>query len=737
MAMAEDRWALCGAPLLKPVTGDPTLRAAADTPVDITAERSRIVGDPPVYVFNGDVRLTRADQTFTTESLRYNSDSGRVLAENGARLRQSGLLLDAERADYSLSQEAGEFDNVSEYRISSGHLQGRAATIVREGPVQSRYHDVTLSTCMPGDELWVLSASRASLNTDTRQGRAWNAVLSIHDWPVFYTPYLQFPIGDERMSGFLAPTIGVSDTNGTTVSVPWYWNIAPNYDATITPTSYWKRGLLMDTEFRYLEESLEGEIASSYLPDDDRFGDDRWAINQQHKLTLGSSLTGSLRQQRTSDTDFSDHFGDEFDYRSNTFLESDAELTWAEQGWLASIDAQHWQRVEADATEPLARRPRIQLGYSPYERVGPFAYNVASEWTDFYSDDRSRQQGTELNVSPKVSLPIRRLGYYVEPAVAWQYTAFDLENPEGNEAKPSVDVPIYTIDTGLHLERPKTLFSGVYQTLEPRVLYRNIPDEGQDTLPAFASSSTDGTFSRLFRGSKFGIGHTEQITTGVTTRYIDSRRGREYLQFSAGQTFFLHDDRERNRSDYITELRLSLPAGFSAEVDYRWDPENSTDDDLRGLLRYETETEQSIELGFGRERALNTTTQRADIRWRGSNREVVNIGWQRKEDNAQRSLDEIEFSLALPVSASVEVFAGITRDLESHRTTEGLMGIQQSGCCHSWRLISKHGPELNDGDGPPLEQEILFELELRGLAGIGDKVRPFLTDEIDGYNPGR
>lgn len=734
---SEGRWALCGAPLLPPVAGDPAARGSADTAVDISAERSRISGEPPQYVFSGDVRVSRADQTLTSEAIRFDSATDRVLAETGARLRDSGLLIDAASVDYSLSREQGRFTGVSEYRIAAGHFQGSAETVVREGPDISRYQQLTLSTCLPGEEFWVLRARRAQLNNQTRQGRAWNAVVAVKDVPILYTPFVQFPIGDERMSGFLAPTIGVSDANGTTVSLPWYWNIAPNYDATITPTSYWKRGLLMDTELRYLEDNLDGEIATSYLPNDERFGEDRWAINQQHQLTLGSSLTGSLSQQRVSDTEFSDDFGDEFDYRSTAFLESDAELTWAERGWLASIDAQHWQRVESTGDEPYARRPRIQLGYSPYERLGPFAYDVAGEWTDFYTDERDRQQGTELNLSPRISLPIRRLGYYLEPAVAWQYTAFDLENPTGDDAEPSVEVPIYSVDGGVYLERPETMFTGVYQTLEPRVLYRNIPDEGQGDLPSFVSSTDDGTFSRLFRGTQFGIDHTEEVTTGVTTRYINARTGREYLQFSAGQTFFLHDARERDYSDIITELRLTLPAGLSADIDYRWDPDQPTDDDLRGVLRWQDRSQQSIELGFGRERDADTTTQRADIQWLGANRQVVNLGWQREDNAGTRSLDEVDLSLALPVSASVEVFGGITRDLESHQTTEGLLGIQQSGCCHSWRLISRHGPERNDGDGPPLEQEILFELELRGLAGIGDKVQPFLSDEIDGYKPGR
>ncbi len=712
-AAAQDngRWALCAAPLLEPVAGDAEQRSTGETPVRISADEASVSGAPPVYEFTGDVMLRRGDQTFTGQQLRYDTGAGEIQADGAIRLRESGLLIAGERARYWLAPERGRFEGVSEYRIAAGHMQGSAERIIREGPTYSRYEGVTLSTCLPGSEFWTLSARRASIDMQSRQGRAHHAVLSLGRLPVFYTPYLQFPVGDERLSGFLAPTIGQSEGNGTTVALPWYWNIAPNYDATITPTSYWKRGLMMDTEFRYLEETFSGDISGSYLPDDDRFGGDRWAINQDHSLHIGNTLRGQLVQQRTSDTEFSDDFGDEFDYRSAAFLESYADLSWARNGWLASVDAQSWQRVDttADAPDtPYARRPRVQLGYSPIRRFGPLNLDVASEWTDFANQDSDLQQGIEYHLSPRIGLPFRGQAYLFEPGVAWQYTGYDLENPRGTDATPSVSVPIYTADARLFLERPETEFAGVYQTLEPRIYYRRVPDRDQDQLPSFSTTSTPTNFSRLFRTTAFDIDHTEQVSVGLTTRYIDSLSGREYLRASAGQTFYLNETAARDRSDYITALHLSLPGGYSADIDFSWNPENSGDRELRTLLR-----------------------------WRGQDEQAINLGLRRRKENGEVALYDGEISFALRLRPGLRLFAGMTEDLQNDRNRNEFIGLEQGGCCHSWRIVMADELQRDTGDGAEVEREYLLELELRGLGGIGDRIQSFLRDEIDGYDPGR
>ncbi len=725
-ATAQDngRWALCAAPLLEPVAGDAEARATGRAPVRISADQASVSGSPPVYEFTGGVMLRRGDQTFTGEQLRYDTGAGEIQADGAIRLRESGLLIAGERARYWLAPERGRFEGVSEYRIAAGHLQGRAERIIREGPTVSRYEGVTLSTCLPGREFWTLRAGSAEIDTQSRQGRARDAVLAIGGLPVFYTPYLQFPVGDERLSGFLAPTIGQSQASGATVALPWYWNIAPDRDATLTPTLYGKRGLMLGGEFRYLEDWVEGEIDGSYLPDDDAFGEDRWSIDQDHRLAVGGSLRGRLHQQRVSDPFYTDDFSNDFDTRSAAFLESEASLAWARNGFTASVDTQYWQQIDQaiqEDDEPYAREPRLRLGYNPVDGIGPLDYSLNAEVTEFTHPVSERTRGRRVDMAPRIALPWRRLGYYLEPAVTWRYTDYDLDGTlPGDDATPSRSMPLYTLDAGLFLERPGTLFDGVYQTLEPRLFYRYAPKRDQSDLPVFDSAATTLTYSGMFRETTFSgpdrIEDGERLTTGVTTRFVDERSGREYLRASVGQIHYFGDrevaadgDPARNQSEIITELRLNLPRGFSASTDYRWDPETSGNRSLRALLR-----------------------------WQGGSERIVNLGLRQRERDGDTTLDQAEASFTLPVATGWRLFGGLLQDLQGGDARERFLGVEQAGCCHAWRLVSRESLQRDpDRDGARLERAFMLELELRGLGGIGDRIRPFLRDEIDGYDPGR
>ena len=720
----EGRWALCSAPLLDPMPPATEPVAGDGERIDITADRVQASGQPPIYEFTGSVRARQGDQRLSSERLRYDSGDGRVEGDSGVRLRQPGVLINAERARYWLTPQRGTFEGVSDYRIVAGHMQGQADRIIREGPTLSRYQGVTLSTCMPGREFWTLQAQRAEIDRDTRQGRAHHAVLSLGRLPVFYTPYLQFPVGSERLTGLLAPTIGQSYDNGTTVSVPWYWNIAPQYDATLRPTLYSRRGLLMDTEFRYLEEWIDGEFNVSVLPDDDVFGDDRWAIDQDHQLAIGSSIRGRIKQARVSDAFYSDDFSNELDVRSASFLESEASFAWTGRDSSLSVDTQYWQQIDTrinTTSQPYAREPRLQYRYNPITGLGPLDIDFDAEATRFTHPVSRRTQGRRVDIAPRVSLPWRRRGYFIEPAVTWRHTDYDLTGDlPGRDATPSRSMPIYSVDAGVFLERPSTLFAGVYQTLEPRLFYRRAPTRDQSDLPDFDTSASTLTFSSMFRENAFAgldrIEDGERLSTGITTRFVNTTSGQEYLSASIGQIFYFKDrevaadgDPADSRSEIVSQLRLDLPRGFSADLDYRWDPDSTDTDNLGTLLR-----------------------------WRGRDTQAINLGLRRRRDEGETTLDQAELSFALPLTRGVRVFAGLLEDLETDNTRERFIGIQQSGCCHAWRLVSEEQLQRDpDRADARLERTVMLELELKGLGGIGDRLQSFLDAEIDGYNPRR
>lgn len=724
-AQSGGRWALCGAPLVPAAPGDPAERRSPDTPVRGEADHAVVEGRERVYRLRGDAELRRADQRIRAERLRYRAGAGELSARGRVELLEQGTLLRGERLDYDLDRDSGRFSGVAEYRIAAGHLQGSADAVIAEGPQRSRYEGVSLTTCNPGEEVWRLHAGEVSIDREARQGTAWNAWLSILDVPVFYTPYLTFPVGTDRKSGFLAPAVGRSDEGGASFRLPYYWNIAPNYDATITPEVFSERGLLLGGEVRYLQPWGGGEVRGGYLPGDDVFGDDRWSIRQQHRWRAGESVRVEVDQQRVSDPFYVDDFSTDFDRRSASFLESFGIVSWGAGDFRASLDTQAWQSLDpeiAPASEPYAREPRLQLAYEPLRSPLPLEFSFTSELTEFtHPAPAARDTGTRIDFSPRLALPWRTLGYYVEPAVTWRYTEYRLDRPDpALERNPQRSLPVYTMDAGLFLERPSTLFEGVFQTLEPRLFYRAAPTREQDELPRFDTSRSATTFGQLFRREGFTgpdrVEDGERISAGLTTRFVDERSGREYLRLSGGQIFYLEDrevtlsgepERER-RSDYVTELRLSLPRGFSAQADYRWDPEESGNSDLRTLLQ-----------------------------WRGGATQVVNLGLRQREVDGEATLDQGELSFALPLSQRWRVFGGIIQDFTLNEPQQRFAGIQYDACCHAVRLTHREylGRDAASGD-VELESQILLELELKGLGGIGDSIVSFLEDEIRGYRPG-
>lgn len=722
-AQQTGRWALCGAPLLPPVAGDPANRNAPDTPVIGTADRSEFFNNPPIFRLIGDAEVRRADQSITGEQLTYNRETSRVDAENAVSLLETDLLIAGERASYWLDDDRGRFENVSEYRINVGHLQGNAATVIREDAMRTRYERLTLSTCNPGEEIWHMRATSAQIDNETRQGQAWNTVISVHNVPVFYTPYFRFPVGSERMTGFLAPTISDSSENGLTLALPWYWNIAPNRDATITPIWYQERGTLLDGEFRYREEALRGTITGAYLPSDSLYEEDRWAINQDHRLSVGSAIRGRLRHHQVSDVDFSNDFGDDINYRSSRFLRSDVQLSWADYGISTSIYAESYEQIDTRISafnQPYTRVPRIRLGYEPEQDTGLFEYSFESEFNQFDHPNPDRVQGQRLNVNPKIGINQSSLAYRINPAVQLRHAQYNLDGIGSDEdSTPSLTVPVYTLDSRVFFERQARNFTGVYQTLEPRIFYRGAPSRNQDDLPNFDTGGSSFSFSRLFRENMFSgpdrVEDGQRVSIGATTRYIDEGDGEEYLTYSIGQIFYLTDreeapdgDSERRRSDIAMELDLRLPQGIVAEAAYQWDPENSGN--------------------------TNLTTS---LRWRNSAAQAVNVSLRRRERDGETTLSQGELSFGTSVTPGWRIFGGILQDFDAGETRRRFFGVQNEGCCYAIRLVQKESiiRDSTSGNDAGLGREIMLEIELKGLAGFGDRSLGFIRSEVDGYNP--
>ncbi|MNQ62689.1 LPS-assembly protein LptD precursor [compost metagenome] len=436
------------------------------------------------------------------------------------------------------------------------------------------------------------------MNPATGFGTATNATLRVKDIPVFYTPYIYFPIDDRRQSGFLPPTLGSSSDTGFFTVTPYYFNLAPNYDATLYPRYMTKRGLLMEGEFRYLTEGSEGQFGGAYLNDeeDERklmsdYEEKRWMVNWQHKGGLDERLMSEVDYTDISDPYyFQDLETDQIGVESQDYINQQGALTYRGDSYTARLNVQAYKLANITNITPYDRLPQITfngaLPYNPggltlgYEtefvkfdrdlRTGDFVdeNGVASPWYDTNVFGLARANGERMNLAPVMSLPMEATYGFIKPSVKYVYTRYDLSlDSTGKQqiasAQQAADsagtdyllgdfdstqdraVPIFSVDSGLYFDRDTQWFGKNYrQTLEPRLFYLYVPEKNQEDIPIFDTSEYTFSYASLFRDNRFSgsdrIGDENKLSLGVTNRWIEDD-GFERQRFSIGQAVYFKD----------------------------------------------------------------------------------------------------------------------------------------------------------------------------------------------------
>ena len=726
------RWAGCIAPVegaqVQP-TRTPPPREGAEVAIDADTMHSDTASG--VHSLRGDVRLQRADQQLDADELRYEQRESRVDARGNLRYQETGLLLGADQGYLRLDRDQGEVDG-ARYLIPETLTQGEARRMELEDANVTVGHGTTYSTCEPGNEAWMLRADRVRLDRDTGTGEAWHARLMVRDMPVAYAPYVNFPIDDRRKSGLLPPTLRQSDRSGTDLTVPYYWNIAPNYDATIAPRYLSRRGAMLGGEFRYLQPSFQGEMDGGYLPDDDRFGDDRWQASLDHRHRFTSNLRGDLDLARVSDDQYFRDFGDSLRTSSTRHLRSRGRLRYNTRAVSSELSGEVYQTVDPDIAsgrEPYRRLPRLTLEHHPEDGPLGLRWDMHSELVRFdHPEANQRITGARADVSPRLSRPTVGLSGFFTPAVTLRHTQYDLDSATDpfnaqldttEDENPSRTVPVASLDTGLFFERHFEAFGRpLRQTLEPRLFYLYVPERDQSDLPLFDTDESIPGLFQFFSENRFSgpdrIGDANQVTVGLTSRFLSRETGAEFFRLAAGQIQYF-DDRtvvldpddpppglERNRSDVIGEARLTLPAGLQASTEVQYNPDTD-----------------------------RTTLGGARLNYRPRPDAVFSAGYRARRDMAgDLELEQRDFSLAWPVHPRWHVLGGWSYSMLEDRTLESFGGLQYRDCCWSVRLLGRYYREEQDIEP---ERSVMLQFELRGLGSIGDDVQDFLEDTIYGY----
>jgi len=666
----------------------------------------------------GDAEVVRADQRIKADRLVYTESDAVVDVQGEVRYDEPQMTMLASDGKIWLDEDRGEFHN-THFRFYERHARGGATRSYLLQPGVSRYEEASYTTCADDSNVWQLRAGSVTIYEDEGEGVARNARLNIKDVPVMYTPYLSFPIDDRRKTGFLPPSFGSSDNSGLELRVPYYFNLAPNYDATLAPRYLQDRGTQLNGEFRYLRSmrqgavNQEGTVSVEYLPDDDITGENRSRITIRDTTRFGSHLSTNIDYDRVSDPDYLVDLGDSLSLASITHLQRTFRADYNTGWWDAGLRVDDYQTVDptiAPEDRPYERLPRLTFNAISPLRPANLESGIRTEFVRF--DQDSRVVGNRVDLQPAVLYPLRRAAFEMTPKVGVRHTSYQLDNQDPGQGQYlSRTTPIFSLDNVLFLEREFQLANRDYvQTLEPRLFYLYVERQNQDDIPLFDSSEPTFTYRELFEENRFNgadrMGDASQLALAVTSRLIDPNTGAQRARASVGELFYLRDravtlnntePEQRSRSDIAGELEVMLSRAWTGRADLVWDPIDQKSERANARIQYHP--------GF---------------------RKIANLSYR----YLRQEQDQIDASILWPLGPAWQVLGRWYYDIEDTKKLETLVGIEYDSCCWGVRLV---GREYLDGDREETNRAVLFQFVLKGLTRIGSDIESLLEDGILGY----
>lgn len=681
-----------------------------DNTIIISADRASVARND-VSVMSGNVQIRRSLVLLETDEARYDPETDNLSAVGNVRFSQPGIEVSGQRARFESEAETGAI-SLTSFRLSERGGRGSADRIAIEGQNRLVMKGVRYTTCDGDTPAWTLVAPTLILDNEKGTGSGRNVRVDFKGIPLIYAPYISFPISDRRKSGFLTPDFGHADRSGTAIRLPYYWNIAPNYDATITPRLLLERGLQLNTEFRYLKPRTSGQLYVEYLANDDETGTDRKYLSYQNESRWGPRWTVDADLNHVSDTSYFEDLGSSSSEASLTHLERRVDFLYSADNWRFLNRWQFLQTIVdtiAPAEEPYRRLPQLVLSGEWRPQRGGLGFGINGELVHF---DRSvGVTGLRMDLEPRLSYELTGDAFYFTPRAAWRFTQYDLDDlAPGSDPRPSRSTPILSLDSGLAFERQSTLGNDIVQTLEPRVFYSYIPFRDQSELPIFDTDLADFNLVQLFQANRFigadRVGDANQASIGVTTRYLNTVTGRQYLSATLGQTTFFDDRRvtlpgqpvrTSNSSDIIAELALSLSERWRADVGLQWDPSAST-----------------------------ATKSAARLLYTPDERRVLNLGYRFRRGQLEQS----DIAVAWPIGDRWRFIGRWNYSMRDSQTLDRLLGLEYERCCWGLRFASRRFITTRTGES---DTTLLLQLELKGLSSVGRRTDEFLDHGILGY----
>ncbi len=686
---------------------------------------------------NGKVELQQGPWWLQADHATLDQTTNIVDIQGNIVGRAPGMVMRGSSSSYNLDTANFSMED-SSYLFHDRHARGAADSLASTNTQEMLILNGTYTTCSPDSRAWSVAASEIHLDREKGEGRATHMRLQIMDVPVLYIPYLIFPIDDRRRSGFLYPTIETSNTGrGLSFSLPYYFNLAPDYDATYVPQYIHGRGLLNELEGRWLTERSYSELRLGYLYHDSEFlkefpdedNGNRWALDFENRFKIADRWNSTIDYNAVGDNEYLNDLNRTLEIQETSHIVRRWDVKYADESLQFRSRVSGYQTIKdsiAERSYPYYQLPQLTLDWQDSSEW--FNYDLNTEATYFWRDNENitgirKSNGGRWRTQPDLELDLSPVWGFFKPGIRLDHTDYVLEDqPDTTENHISRTVPFYRLDTGLYFDRSVDMFEHSFnQSLEPRLFYVYSSANDQSKIPDFDTSVPSFSFSRLYKEDRFvggdRVGDNNRLTAGLTSRLNDQESGREVLRASIGQLFYFDEG----------EVTLGSTGGITESEspyagEFLWRPNQNMDIKVSGLWDgQESRTEKGAStLSFHdpEYRKLLNLSHRYDI----------------TPASPVNHIEQTDISTLFPVTDSISLLGRWLFDLRQHRTIGTIAGVEYSDCCWRVQLAARSFLEDEDNEESRMDHGVFLRFQLRGLGGVNSGDDTALALGIKNYD---
>ena len=720
--VVDDKIDVCNVNEFETFSDVRTLYDSDSTTLEIRADNQSQVASE--FKAEGNAEAERENDVLKADTIIYDTVDKDLSASGNVQYFEQDISVYSHTANYDSDKKEVNFSQ-AKYYISDKSGSGIAQDILIKNNKDVTLKDGTYTSCSLSEPDWELTSTTTTLYNDIDRGHSYNMLLRYKDIPIFYTPFISFPLSDERQSGVLTPSFGSAGDSGTYLSVPYYFNLAPNYDLTVEVKTLSDRGVFIDNEFRYLGIKGSSVVNLTHLEGDDEYGEDRYlyslqdnrnwinTISSPEGVSSGMTMYSSVSYSRVSDIDYFDDFGNSLSTASQSSVTKDIRIfgqKYLNKGLLNyEISSLAYQPSQAGVSEQYQTVPSLQLSYSNEDTKEILKYNVKARYDKFKHKDSSKAEGSRFLAYPSIEMPIMRQGWELYPKFGVRYIDYNLDN---NSSAQSKTTPIASLRGKLYFDK---IVGNTLYTIEPEAYLLYIPVGNQDGNPIFDSGLKEFKYSLFSENQFYGedrLNDAKQMALGLTHRIIDENSGDELFSGTLGQIIYF-DDRDVH---------------LTADTKRHSDASN-----IIGLATLRINDKSSLSMGS----VFNPHVghgMRSAFRYRynnssGSRNKIFNADYR----FIRGSEEEIDLSGVYSFSKNFSAVGKYNYSFSNNRSNnedliDTMLGIEINSCCYALKIVAR-----DYWTGSKKDNVIFFEFLPKGLTTTNNATSSLLRRGIPGY----